>query len=322
MVAVACLLSGCATHRPLQGVAPLPELHDVPFFPQEDYQCGPAALATVLAYSGVSVTPEQLIPQIYLPDRQGSLQAELLSATRRYDRVPYRIANTPEALLDALRTDQPVLILQNLGVTFAPLWHYAVLIGYNTDAQRFVLRSGTVARHTMSARRFTASWQRAEHWAFVVVPASAPPPGAEASRWLDAIAPFESTGNLDIAAQGYHAAVLRWPNDPHSWTALGNLHYLQSDFSDAETAYINALALSPDHWVARNNLVHALIAQGCPAHAERWIQAAGDPPTSFAPTWSRTLNQLSTTGHTECEHPDNVQRDRVISTEPGPDHFF
>src|SRR3546814_2318796 len=35
---------------------PLPrqvELSEVPFFPQEDYYCGPAALATVLAWGGV-----------------------------------------------------------------------------------------------------------------------------------------------------------------------------------------------------------------------------------------------------------------------------
>ena len=53
------------------------ELTTVPFFPQEEYQCGPAALATVLTWTGVNVTPAELAPQVYLPERQGSLQLEI-----------------------------------------------------------------------------------------------------------------------------------------------------------------------------------------------------------------------------------------------------
>ena len=51
------LLTGCASLVPQtialrdawpQGVATRVDLTEVPFFPQQDYQCGPAALATVL----------------------------------------------------------------------------------------------------------------------------------------------------------------------------------------------------------------------------------------------------------------------------------
>ena len=41
------------------------------------------ALATVLGAAGIGRTPEQLAPQVYLPQRQGSLQVELLGASRR-----------------------------------------------------------------------------------------------------------------------------------------------------------------------------------------------------------------------------------------------
>ena len=83
--ALACvLLSGCAGMIAPQATAlndnwpaDLPkkaELTGVPFFPQDDYQCGPAALATSMASFNVNVTPEQLVSQVYLPARQGSLQ--------------------------------------------------------------------------------------------------------------------------------------------------------------------------------------------------------------------------------------------------------
>src|SRR5690606_15890104 len=58
-------------------------LDNVPFFAQDEYQCGPAALATVLVADGVEVTPEELVDQVYVPARQGSLQIEMLAAPRR-----------------------------------------------------------------------------------------------------------------------------------------------------------------------------------------------------------------------------------------------
>lgn len=314
------LMHGCATGPELRDVSPMPELTEVPFFAQEAYQCGPAALATVLSYSGAAVTPQQLAPSMFVPERQGSLQAELLATARSHGRVPYRLKKDPEALLDALRAGQPVLVFQNLGYEIAPIWHYAVLIGYEPGSRNFVLRSGTVARHTTSARRFMASWERAERWAFVVVPASEPPANADPLSWLEAVAPFESTGHVDLAAQGYRAAVQRWPDDPRTWTALGNARYLQDDLASAEVAYERALALSPDHWIARNNLIQTLMARGCPAQAQSWVATAGSPPERFAPTWHRTLEKLSTVAQHACETAvgHSVGRDAFIDSEASP----
>ena len=69
LCALLAVLAGCAQLVPQTvalrsgwpaGVPERVEWTGVPFFPQVDYQCGPAALATVLGYSGVKVTPEQL----------------------------------------------------------------------------------------------------------------------------------------------------------------------------------------------------------------------------------------------------------------------
>ena len=52
----ALLLSGCAVNPALRiadEVTGTVVLGDVPFHPQTDYQCGPAALATILGASGV-----------------------------------------------------------------------------------------------------------------------------------------------------------------------------------------------------------------------------------------------------------------------------
>ncbi|HKB52378.1 MAG TPA: hypothetical protein VKD22_00145, partial [Ramlibacter sp.] len=92
---IVATLAGCAQLVPQtialrtgwpKGVPQTVELRNVPFFPQKEYECGPAALATVLASSGVAVTPDPLVKDVYLPARRGSLQLEMLAAARRYGR--------------------------------------------------------------------------------------------------------------------------------------------------------------------------------------------------------------------------------------------
>lgn len=272
--------------------AALQELAQVPFFPQDQYQCGPAALATMLVTSGVQVSPEQLVPLVYVPERRGSLQAELLSATRRHERVPVRLPGSIAPMLDELRAGRPVLVLQNLGLSRWPVWHYAVLIGYDAGQEEFLLRSGTERRQQMSARKFLGSWDRAGRWSMVVASAAAPPAASTVTSWLNAVAPFESLGNLELAAQGYDAAVARWPGDALAWTALGNVRYRQERRQDAEAAYVRALSLAPTQWTARNNLVQSLLDRHCTQSARTWTTQAGDPPAAMTATWSDTLARL------------------------------
>jgi hypothetical protein len=151
------------------------ELVQVPFFPQDEYQCGPAALATVLVHSGVDVTPQQLVDRVYVPDRRGSLQAEMLAATRSQGRVPYVLPGSLAPILAELRAGQPVLLLQNLGLERWPVWHYAVLIGFDPAKEKFLLRSGITRREESSAVPFLASWDRGGRWSMVVVEAGEPP---------------------------------------------------------------------------------------------------------------------------------------------------
>ena len=91
--AAALVLAGCASRGPqlppvtVAGLPASVELDSTPFFPQQDYQCGPAALATVLVASGAQVSPDELVAEVYLPGRKGSLQAELIAAARARGRV-------------------------------------------------------------------------------------------------------------------------------------------------------------------------------------------------------------------------------------------
>ena len=97
-IGLACLgWTGCASAPPkveLPASLDIPrvvELTEVPFHPQGEYQCGPASLAMTLEWSGVTIAPDQLKPEVYTPSRRGSLPPDMIGAARRHGRIAYPI---------------------------------------------------------------------------------------------------------------------------------------------------------------------------------------------------------------------------------------
>ena len=276
------LLGGCAAERALvqsavaQPITSVVELTETPFFPQTDDLCGPAALATVLNHSGAAVSLEELRRAVYIPGRGGSLQLELVAAARRHGRVPYRIEPRLEPLVAELRAGRSVLVLQNLGVKIAPLWHFAVVVGYYPEAREVVLRSGPQRRHVVAEAKFLRSWRRAAHWGVVTLRPGELPVIADEERYLRSVAAMESTGQHDAALPAYRAALRRWPASPLALLGLGNAHYAAGNLIEAEAAYRSLLRAQPAHPVALNNLAQTLADRGCTGQARTTIEAALD----------------------------------------------
>jgi len=285
------------------------ELRDTPFFPQEDYQCGPAALATVLRASGVEVAPDALAPQVYLPKRRGSLQAELIGASRRQGRLAYVLPGTGQALLTELVEGRPVLLLQNLGVKQIPKWHYAVLVGYDASRNIAVLRSGRRERKEVRWQRFARSWDRAGRWAMTTLAPGVIPAQADAAHYLEAVAGIEAAGDRKAAAISYDAAIARWPDEPMAWFGRGNAAYADGDRATAADAYTRAATLAPGDAAARNNLAQVLADAGCFEEAHRQLArglalAAG---TAFASMIEATRAEVEAAGKSAavpCSLPD------------------
>lgn len=265
------------------------ELTDTPFFPQSRYQCGPAALATVLVAGGVEITPDALAPHIYIPERKGSLQSEIIAVTRRHGRLPYVLEPDLQALLAEVAAGTPVLVMQNLGVDFLPQWHYAVVIGYDSGSDSLLLRSGTDERLRMKRRRFEATWQRAQRWAMVAAPLDQPPVTAQYAGWLWAASAFEELEQAEAAEQAYAAATRRWPDQVLTWQALANASYALNDLPAAEAALRHALELAPSAAIY-NNLAHVLQQQGCLAAATVELDLGKTMPDAdrFAEVLTRT----------------------------------
>jgi tetratricopeptide (TPR) repeat protein len=278
----ALLLGGCATSlqsprlqaEPPADLPPRVELDRTPFFPQQAYQCGPAALATVFNYYRHAVSPGQLVDAVYLPAREGSLQIELTATARRHGMLAYPLRSEMVALLQEVAAGHPVLVLQNLGFAWLPRWHYAVVVGYDLPEGELVLRSGTTRRWQTTLATFERTWRRAAYWALVIVPAGTLPTTAEPLRYLTAAYDLEQVGQAAAAYQAYAAGVERWPREARLWFTFGNLALRQQRPAVAVQALQQASRLQPDDPAIWNNLAYALRAAGCPRQARRAVHCA------------------------------------------------
>jgi tetratricopeptide (TPR) repeat protein len=273
-------LGGCTLNPPrfapaeTAGLPAQAELTQVPFFPQEKYQCGPAALATVLQASGIETSPEELVTEVYLPGRKGSLQVELVAAARTRDRIAYPVTQDLPSLLRQIAADTPVLVMENLGVKLVPIWHYAVVVGYDLEAGTLVLRSGTKQRRVVGMRRFMSTWNRAQRWGLAVLEPDRLPAEAQPDRYVAAAAGLEAVGRLDAAKQAYVRAHEQWPDSVWPQLGLANLSYRRGELQAAENGYLAALALDPRNVVAHNNLAEILSDRGCATQARAHVDRA------------------------------------------------
>ena len=278
----ALVLCGCAgipqgpalPDPQVTGLPPRHELTEVPFFPQRRYQCGPAALATVLVSHGIDITPDDLIEQVYLPKRQASLPEELASSARSYGMLAYPLAPELGDLLSEVARGHPVLVFQNLGLDWLPRRHFAVVVGYNLTNGEIMLRSGTTQRRRTPLATFEQTWARTGRRAWVILPAGEVPATAEAEHYLQAAHALEQSDRPQAARAAWRAAVHTWPENVRAWMALGNSHYDAQAYQQAVNAFREATRLAPRAPEGWNNLAYALLRQYCPQQARQAAQCA------------------------------------------------
>jgi len=240
------------------GVPRRVELDAVPFRAQEDYQCGPAALAMALGAGGKAIEPAALRDQVYLPDRHGSLQLEMLAAGRRNGFVTIELKPEPAALFTEIAAGHPVIVLQNLAFDWYPVWHYAVAVGYDLDAQEITLRSGRERRLQLPLGTFEDTWRRGGHWAMLALPPGQLPASGTAADYVKAVARMEKAGQIYSARLAYRVALERWPDNLVALMGLGNTAYQVGDLEAAERAFRRAVDAHPGSSAAHNNLAQTL----------------------------------------------------------------
>ena len=306
VLTVALLLGGCATIFPPEQTAALMreppkslpaqvEQTAVPFFPQTPYHCGPAALATTLTDAGLATTPDALGEELFLPAREGTLQTEMLAAARRNGALAVRLPRQLSAVLAEVAAGHPVIVLQNLGLSFAPVWHYAVVVGYDLGHKEIVLRSGTTQREIELLGTFERTWARGGYWAIATLPPDRLPATAEETDAVQAAVGFERAAKPAQSAIAYRTVLTRWPDNLVARMGLGNALYAAGDKPGAADAYAQA-ARSHDSAAAWNNLATVQWELGRRDDALKSARHAVERASTAEPEWvdatKATLKQV------------------------------
>lgn len=300
LLAAALGLGGCISlpqsealrEAPPRDLPPQVELVDVPFFRQGDFLCGPASLAMVFNAAGVPADVESVTPLVYLPGRQGSLQAEMLGATRRSGLVAYPLAPRLEDLLREVAAGTPVVVLLNLSYKFFPVWHYAVVVGYDLDKREVIVRSAGRSRDEWSFAFLEFFWKDSNYWSMLALPPGRLPATAGEAEFAAAVAALEQAGKPREAREGYRALLGRWPDDLVGLIGLGNVEYALKDLPAAERAFRRASVAHPSSSAALNNLAQTLADMGRLAEAEEFARRAVALEGPLLPQARKTLEEI------------------------------
>ena len=289
--------TGCITpalREPLPSdLAARRALLSVPFHAQEQYQCGPAALAMALNWSGVPASPGALASQAFTPGRKGTLQADMIGAARRNGRIPFPLAGGMDGLLRELDAGRPVIVLQNLGLGWIPRWHYAVAIGFDLERGELILHSGPYREYRRPLGLFDRTWARSERWGQVVLAPGELPRDIDEASTLEAIAAFERIEPA-TALPAYEAASTRFPDSAAAWVGLGNARYQARDLAAAAAAFRRASELpGTRRGPALNNLAHVLAELGRRDEARAAIERAIALDDPWRATYQRTLEEIA-----------------------------
>ena len=253
-----------------KNLPPRHEIKAVAFFPQSEYQCGPSTLAMAMTHSGLPITPEELKNQVYTPSRKGSLQMAMVTATRRHGKIAYQIIDL-NSIWAEIAADYPVIVLQNIGLSWIPVWHYALAIGYDFLDKNIILHSGITERKVISLHTFEKTWARSNYWGMIVLKPTQLPALAKEKIYLTGVLGLEKSRQFEAAVAAYQTALKRWPQSLIALMGLGNSFYALGNLPGAENAFREAVKIHPDAAEAYNNLAQVLFELG---HKQEALDAA------------------------------------------------
>lgn len=268
ILSVALLLQGCATSpktdallKDHSGIAEYAKIKEVPFIKQTKNHCGPASLAMILEYNNRTVDLKELSSQMVTPKARGTYATDLITAVRRQGMIAIKI-NDLKSLLTEVSAGNPVLVFQNVGLSFMPKWHYAVVVGHDLDGPDVILHSGENKFKKTDMRFFERTWSMTDYWAIVVIP-----PGKLAASVSDlghteGISGLEQVRKLVEAKIAYEAVLKKWPQSLPALIGMGNVLYAKEEYPRSVRYLKRAALYHPQSGEVWHNLATAQGAAG------------------------------------------------------------
>ena len=134
------------------------EIDGVPFVKQDTHYCGPASLASVMAYYGVNIDQRAIARAVYTEKLEGSLITDLENFARKEGFHTELHQGTIDDIKTWLNQKKPVIALVDLGFWLFSKPHYLVITGYNEKG--LVAHTGYEASRLFPYPTFQKIWQK------------------------------------------------------------------------------------------------------------------------------------------------------------------
>jgi ABC-type bacteriocin/lantibiotic exporter with double-glycine peptidase domain len=168
-------LTFCASNGKLESNDAV-TIKGVPFFAQDAYQCGPAALATVLNYwyqkdgQETRTKPDQIAAAIYSPTARGVLGIDLEVYAKKQGFNVRQYSGSIEDLKRQVDREMPAIIFVNYGFSAYEANHFMVVKGYTNEG--IIANSGKQEDQYLSDKGLDRIWKKNDYWILVVTPRS------------------------------------------------------------------------------------------------------------------------------------------------------
>ncbi len=246
---------------------------EVPFIAQEEFQCGPATLAMVMNFRGLQKKSDDLSAETFTPDKKGSFQADMISSVRRNKLLAVTVTSFKNLLLE-VNAGNPVIVLQNLGLSWYPRWHYAVVKGFDLKKSEMILHSGKLKDTRLGFFTFRKTWDRSENWGLLILRPGEIAATASELEMVRATAHLEAMKFYPEAVIGYENILKKWPESLGARIGLGNAFFNQKDLKRSVLILKEATEKFPGSAEAWHNYALALMGNNQVKEAKIAAKAA------------------------------------------------
>ena len=141
-------------------------IQDVPFYPQDEYQCGPASLAAVMNYWRISVSQQEIKEEIFSQTARGSLNIDLMLYAQRKGLIARQYSGSLDDLITNINKGIPLIVLVDYGFSFVQRNHFMVVVGYSTKG--IIAHSGKTRELFISEDDFLRRWEKTDYWTLLL----------------------------------------------------------------------------------------------------------------------------------------------------------
>ena len=160
------LLSSCVTAQQIPQTHDMHVISDVPFFPQEDYECGPASLASILTYWNIHAEPEEIGRKIFSTSARGTLTIDMMLYAQKKGLHVQQFKGSIDALRNYVDSGYPLIVLVDYGISLFQMNHFMVVTGYSNRG--VIVHSGQFQNKLLLEKDFLAAWKKTDYWTLLI----------------------------------------------------------------------------------------------------------------------------------------------------------